>query len=224
MTTKTTMERDTMKITALPGIALDRALDLWRLPLRIGQAALRQNGDAATWGPAIAMERFEVGTRELVGGLLHDDRLLDRARLQRVKLDELEKAAALKADADLQAKRAEETLASREQAAESRRAAVRRQADERERDLERKRRQAEQELEAKTAEREAALEQRAEKRRQAVELKDAAAKRRQLDAEAAALSKQERAVQAKGRAMSLEDAAAQKRAARRATAKQTGRS
>lgn len=214
---------DTMKINALPGIALDRALELWRLPLRLTQTALRQNGDAVAWAPAIAFERFEVGTRELVGGLLNDDRLLARARLQRAKLDELERAAALKTDADRQATNAEKTLASRQQDAERRRAEVRRQADERERGIESRRRQAEQDLEEKTAEREAALERRAEKRRQAVELKDASAKRRQLDTEAAALAKEERAVQAKGRAMRLEDAAARKRTARKAT-KATDRS
>lgn len=206
-------------ITALPGYALDRTLQLWRLPLTVAQTALRQDRDAMTWPPVIVFERFEAGARERVGSVLHDERLLGRARLQRTKLQQLERAVLLEADAAQKEAEADAALRDRQQAADEHREAAQRQADEREQALEREREKTKAAVRRQAEERAQAEERLAEQRREATQVREVAAKQKQLDAEARALAKEERAVQAKGRALHLEDEAKDKQAARKAARK-----
>jgi len=206
-------------ITTVPGYALDRTLQLWRLPLTVAQTALHQDRDAMTWPPVIAFERFEAGARERVGSVLHDERLLGRARLQRTKLAQLEKAVALEAEAAQKDMEAEAARRDRQQTAEERREAAQRQADEREQALERDREKAQAAVRRQAEEREHAEARLAEQRREATQVREVGAKQKQLDAEARALAKEDRAVQAKGRALNLEDEAERKKAVRKAARK-----
>jgi len=121
-------------LTAVPGIALDRTLRQWRRPLEVGKAVLARDA-GPDWGPTLAFERFEIAARERVGGLLHDERLLERARIQRQKLHQVERAAKLEAEAEAKSEHAEETLQQRRQAAEHRRQQAEEEADRREQAL-----------------------------------------------------------------------------------------
>lgn len=213
-----------MNLTDVPGLALDRTLQLWRAPLTLTQTILRQNGEAVAWPPAMAFERFEAGARELVGNLVHDERLIERARLQRTKLAQVARAAGLEAEASLTRDEADRTRDARLQEAEKRRQVAKRQADQREEVLERERHQAKASVRKQAATRKAAEQHRAEGRREATQVREVAAKKKELDAEAKALSVEDRAVKAKGRALQLEDDAARRKAARKAAAARRSRS
>lgn len=206
-----------MNLTAVPGVALDRALRLWKLPLNLAQAVLGQT-DAATWPPAMVYERFEAGTRELVGNFVHDERLLERARLQRLKLAQLDRSVGLEAEAELERQEAERTRNARIQDADQRRKAAQRQAVQREQALERERQHTESKVRKQASERKAQEKRRAEQRREATQVREVAAKKVELDAKAKALTVKDQAVKAKGHALTLEDEADRKKATRKAAA------
>jgi hypothetical protein len=208
-----------MQLHALPGRALDRTLRTWRLPLDVTQTILRRDTDPATSAPTRAFERFEVAARSLVGNAFHDTRLIDRAELQRRKLDELEHSLELQQEAKARKQEADKTRQQREQAAEERRRSADADAAKREQALEAERARAEAQLEAETAERQAAEEDRAEQRREATELRDAAGTKRALDAKSQALAKKEQAAAAAERALHLDDEGARRAAARKARRK-----
>ncbi len=208
-------------LSAIPRVALDRTLQLWRLPLTTVETLLRRDADATPLALSVAFERLEAGSRELVGNALRDEQMLARARLQRLKVQQIEQAARLATAAERKQQEAEMTLAERQAATEERRAEVRRTAARQEADLEEERREKEAAAARKAADRKAKERELAEQRRKETQLREVDATRRELDAESVALAEQEQAVQAKGKALDLE-AEAERTKARRKAAKVNG--
>ena len=205
-----------MDIKAFPRKWLDLNLQVARLPLSLAERVTgHTNGDAATWGPAIAFEGAEASVKQAVGTLLRDEVLLDDARLQQAKVDELREAVARTLIAEQERSDADAELrAKREQAEQQRRRAAE-EAERRKQQLEREKAEAKRKVQEEADRKKAAAREAAAKKQQEAERRETAARLKAADAEAKALAKEEQAVRAAGQATDLEARAQVTKAARR---------
>src|SRR5438128_1420888 len=89
-----------MPLTSIPRRLIKTSLSGMRLPLTAVELVTRQPEDAGRpSAPAVAFETFEAGVKRTFGQLLRDPELLDEGLMQQAKLAELQRAAALKAEA-----------------------------------------------------------------------------------------------------------------------------
>ena len=203
-------------LTAIPGRVLDQTLKLWRLPLDLATSRLRPDAEETAWPPLMLVERFEATARETVGTLLHDDRLLDRARLQRTRIHQLERARVIDVEASTKAEQADQTLQQRREAAEEQRTSAARTADEREQALQREQQTRKADARKAAAAKKQKARERADAKAKATRAREDAATRARLDQQAAALAEEEQAVDEKARALDLQDEAEKAKVARKA--------
>jgi hypothetical protein len=205
-----------MDIKALPRKWLDLNLQVARVPLQVAEKVTgNTNGEAATWGPAIAYESAEASVKQTVGTLLRDQTLLDDARLQRAKVSELKEAAARKMLAEQERAEADAELREKREQAEQQRRQAAEQAQRRKQELEREKAAATRKVQEEAARKKSAARQAAAKKEQQVEQQETAARLKAAEAEAKALAKEEQAVRAAGQATDLEAQAQVTKAARR---------
>lgn len=88
-----------MELSTIPRNMVRIYLQGLRLPLSSLEAFTGHRDDQA-WPPALAFEGFEAGAKLVVGSVLRDAQLVDEARIQQAKLDELRRACALEVKAD----------------------------------------------------------------------------------------------------------------------------
>ena len=206
-----------MKIEEFPRTAVDQWLRLVRLPLTAVEGVARRGKDNAEWPPAVAFERVESTVRQLVGSLVGDEELVQKAQLQRAKADELAKAAQERAKAEQRKQAADAGLAQREKQADKAKDRVEREEQQQKAQVEQQRKQAEHQVQKQTAKRKEAARKTDQARKKVVAAADNKAERRRVDAEADALSKEEQALQAKRVSMALEDAVEATKAVRKDT-------
>ena len=115
-----------MPIQELPRTAVRIGLNAARLPLTAAETVLSRRGDEE-WPPTLAFEGFEASVKQVVGGLLRDEALVDEGRLTAAKVERLRQAQQLETVAEERRQRADAELAERRQADQR----ARRQADER---------------------------------------------------------------------------------------------
>ena len=182
-----------MPLASVPKEVLRVSLHTWRLPLSAAEAVARRVGaDPAQWPPAVAYESFEGSAKQVVGTVLRDEDLVEEGRMQRAKATELRQAETLDAEAD------------------RRRAQARSEADRRHREAASRRRRIEQDAQRqeKTVEKRAE----AEKKAAATRRRNAANRQRRAEAvtvaeKAEALDAKERALEATGEVIELDQAA-----------------
>lgn len=207
------IESGTM-MTSLPERAVERWLQVLRLPMTLTESILRRS-DGQQWPPMLAFEGFEAFVRESAGRLLGDEQLLDHARLQRAEIAQRRQAILAHAEASERARAAEAEFEQKRKATEEKRERAERQAAERQANLDRERREAKRRLQQETAEREEVAQQAVQRREQSVQAQERVARTKRLDAEDRALVSEKEAVQAKGEALDLARAAKATKARRK---------
>ncbi len=84
-----------MSLQTIPRTAVRSWLSAVRLPLSAAEVVVGKQG--ADWLPAMVFEGFEAGVKRSVGGLLHDQELMQEGTLERAKVDQLRRATELEA-------------------------------------------------------------------------------------------------------------------------------
>src|SRR5689334_18444552 len=102
------------------------SLDLWlqsvRFPLTMTETVIGR--DDGTWPPAIAFETFEGTVKGFVGRVMHDDTLVELARLQRAEISQRRRSVELhEAATALEAETSREADGQREAVEHDRKAA-----------------------------------------------------------------------------------------------------
>ncbi|HZU79927.1 MAG TPA: hypothetical protein VE991_08415 [Acidimicrobiales bacterium] len=198
----------TVAITEFPRALVRQGLRGLRLPLEVAETVARRAGVDIdeTWLPAVAYEGFEADAKRLLGSLLRDDELIQDGRRQRARAAELRQAMSLQALAEGTRARADARLKARRQAATEQREAISEAAQEQEQKVREQRARAKGRVRREAEGRKRAVEEIEAERDEAVNEIEREARRRQLAEETAALEKERRAVEAKGRARALADA------------------
>jgi hypothetical protein len=193
--------------------AIGGYLKLLRFPFDAG-IRLLGNGHRASRAELV-LDRFDAVAHEVAGRALRDEELLEDGARLRAATNERERAQSLREEAERRSERADGRVADREKQAErQRREAVRRSEDRKKRADRRRqtegRRLTDVEARRKAAAKKAAAETKATLNHRAKE-----GRLEQLDEEASALAKRERALVAKQEAQRLRRAASKTKAARK---------
>jgi len=205
-----------MSVTqAIPRAALRAGLWVARLPVTIAQA-LRGDGERE-WPPALAFDGFAAGVREFAGGMLHDDELVQAARLERAKVSELRNASELDAVAAAARERADAEFREQHARDEQRRQNVDRQARTRASSLEAERTQKRQRAAVKSTERQQSVRRTEAEAKEQLAKQERGARTAQLRAEREVLKDERRAVAATGAAVDADRELRATKAARRST-------
>ena len=204
-----------MDVLTLPRTSIDLWLRAVRLPLSGVEAVVHRDGDAQ-WPPSIAFEGFEAAVREQAGRLLRDERLLQKAQLQRAEVAQRRRALEHQQEAAQKAAEAERRFQAEQQAAEQQRQRAEREAEQRAVRLERERQEAERRTQQQLEAKEQAQQEAAEKRSRAVRSTERAARTKRLDVEDKVLTKEEQAVRAREGSRQLKQQAEATKARRQA--------
>jgi hypothetical protein len=137
-------------VKAVPRVVVGGYLKGLRLPLVAAERVSGQRGNE-TWPPTLAFEGFEANVETVVGGLLHDDTLVDRGRLRQAKLAQLRKAVELETVAEQERARADRELAERQRRADAKREQAEQTAAQREQQVERAAEQRERQVQQQAA-------------------------------------------------------------------------
>lgn len=86
-------------INLIPRTTVRLSLSAARLPLTASEVVFGHRGEEE-WPPALAFEALEAGVKQVAGGLLRDDVLVDEGRLVRAKVDRLRQASTLETEAE----------------------------------------------------------------------------------------------------------------------------
>jgi hypothetical protein len=195
-----------MDTLSLPRTGVDLWLRALRLPLNGVEAVVHRDGDAQ-WPPSIAFEGFEAAVREHTGRFLRDERLLQKAQLQRAEVAQRRRALEQQEEAARKAAEADQRFQAEQQAAEQQRQRAERDAAQRKARLERERQETERKAAERLAAKEAAQQEAAEKRDRTVRSTERAARTKRLDVEDAVVAKQEQAVRARAGSRQLKEQA-----------------
>ena len=193
--------------------AIGGYLKLLRFPFDAG-IRLLGNGHRASRAELV-LDRFDAVAHEVAGRALRDEELLEDGARLRAATNERERAQSLREEADRRSERADGRVADREkQAARQRREAVRRSEDRKKR-ADRRRQTEGRRLTEAEARRKAAAKKAAAETKATLNHRAKKGRLEQLDEEASALAKRERALVAKQEAQRLRRAASKTKAARK---------
>lgn len=182
-------------VQTVPRAVVESYLRAVRLPLTAVERITGQQSNEQ-WPPALTFEAFEAGVETMVGGLLRDSVLVDKARLRQAKLGQLRKAAELKTVAAQEREHADTRLEQeRERAAQDRKDNERR-AQQREHDLERQAELHEKKIQEKAAAKATAARKAKANQDKAITRRERVAKTSALTAESQALGTVKKALDA----------------------------
>jgi hypothetical protein len=188
-----------------------------RLPVTVAE---RVRGDVDDdWAPALAFDRAVATAEEMVGGLLHDDEMVQAARLTRARVSQLRRAHDLEAEALATREHADAELAERRAHDEQQRKAASRQRAARSSGLEADRVKKERDAAAKAKERERRARAQEAESKAGLEKQDRASRATRLAAEREVLEDERRAVAASAAALDAERQIETTRTARRSRAR-----
>jgi hypothetical protein len=202
-----------MAITQLPRTFVRTGLRAARLPISMAEVALGRGDD---WSPARRFDSAAGSVKLLAGALLHDDVLVEEGRLDVERVTELERAAALEAEAARRRSLADTQLGERREHDATRREAADERAEQRVTQLEHERAERERAAERAAAAREQELREREAEAERALSAEEREARRTRLAAERAALGAERDAVEAKEEAADVEGVLDVAQAARKA--------
>lgn len=181
-----------MLMQTLPRNAVRLSLTTARLPLSAAEAMFGHGGDQE-WPPTLAFEAFESSVKRVVGGLLHDDALLDEGRLGEAKVTRLRQAVDLETVAEQRRHEAESTFEERRDEDRARREQAENEARDRKAALAREETAAKQKAAAKARRKAKAARQAEDATEKAVERKARRSRVETLSVEEKALAKQQAA-------------------------------
>jgi hypothetical protein len=179
-------------------------------------AALRLLGDSHPASRAeLALDRFDAAARERAGRALRDDELQEDGARRRAATRKREEALSLREEAERRSLQADERIADRERHAERQRRGAARRASDMKKQAERERREETRRLKAVEARRKMGVKKSAAETKASLNHRAKKDRLDQLDQEASALAKRERALVAKQEAQRLRRAASKQKAARK---------
>jgi len=199
-----------MNIRTIPRAAVDRSLRLARVPADLATNVLPNAAQAG-----LVIDRVDATVRAAVGQVLRDQELVEDAQRRRVAADERERAAQLRAEAELKEKRAETQRREGERAAEQQKREAAKRAQEREEKIEKERDAEVRQIEEAESSRKKAVGKATASVEESIETRAKRARLAELDEKAEALEEQEQALEAKDEANRLADAASRTKAARK---------
>jgi colicin import membrane protein len=202
-------------IQDVPRSALRAGLWVTRLPLTV-VASLR--GDRAdVWPPVVMFDGFAAGVREFAGGVLHDDELVEAARLERARVSELKRAAELETVAAATRERADAELDEERSRAEEQRERVARETAAREAALEREQARKREQVNAAAEKREESVRTTEARTKEQLAKQKRATRKARLQAEREVLQDEHAAVAAQGAAVDADRELRATKAARRSS-------
>jgi hypothetical protein len=83
-----------MNITAVPRTAIRYSVAVSRLPLTAAEAILGHH-DEPTWGPTVTFDRVQAQVKQALGDALHDHILIEEGRMTIARIEKLEQATKL---------------------------------------------------------------------------------------------------------------------------------
>jgi hypothetical protein len=192
-----------MKLDELPRKAVLGYLEAARLPLTAAERALGKT--KGTWGPTIAVDRFQAKVKDVAGSVLKDDTLRADAKLQHAALDERLKAVEGKAEAERLRRQADEQLRRDQRAVQEAKREVVQRDQQREAAIEQTIDAKERAVTEKTVAKKTAARKVASAQDKALQQRETAVQREVLTKESKALNDQRAATEAKAEVLELED-------------------
>jgi hypothetical protein len=202
-------------IQDVPRSALRAGLWVTRLPLTV-VASLRGDRPEA-WPPVVMFDGFAAGVREFAGGVLHDDELVEVARLERARVSELKKAAELETVAAATRERADAELDEARSHAEAQRERIARETAAREAALDHQEAHQREQVNAVADKREDAVRETEARTKEQLAKQKRATRKARLQAEREVLQDEHRAVAAQGAAVDADRELRATKAARRSS-------
>jgi hypothetical protein len=185
-----------------------------RLPVTTAEIVSGHRGDP-DWPPTLAYEAVEARAKQMIGTLLGDRQLAAEGKLREAKLDRLEQAAVLEAEAEEARRRAQDRQAEREERIDQTRQAVRRRQESKKEETQRQAAAKKQQARRAARRRQEATEEIAGAREDILERRRRADARRQLTDEELAVAGERRALESEREAQAVDEALEAKRAQRR---------
>jgi len=158
---------------------------------------------------------------EFAGGVLHDDELVEAARLERARVSELKKAAELETVAAATRERADAALGEERSRAEAQRERIARETAAREAALEREEAHKREQVNAAAEQREESVRETEARTKEQLAKQKRAARKARLQAEQEVLQDEHRAVAAQGAAVDADRQLRATKAARRSNRRDT---
>jgi len=188
-------------------------INLVRFPFDWG-VRLLGNGHWASRAE-LALDRFDAAVREVAGRALRDEELLEDGARLRAATSERERAQFLHEEAERRSRQADGRIADRERQAKRQRREAARRSEDRKKRADRQRQTTSRRLTEAEAQRKAAAKKAAAETKGALNHRAKEGRLEQLNEEARALAKRERALVAKQEAQRLRRAASKTKAARK---------
>jgi hypothetical protein len=167
--------------------------------------------------PARAFDSLAAAVRELAGGVLRDDEMVHAGRLQRARVEELRRAAALDARAEQTREQADEQLQARRERDALQRAQTRQETKQRAQAATGAKRAQQAEIASQARTRKHAAQRAEAATKERVAKEERAGRVARLDAEERALHEERRAVAASGAAVDADRELEARKAARRSS-------
>ena len=202
-----------MSLQTIPRTAVRSWLSVVRLPLSAAEVVTRKQG--TDWLPAVAFEGFEAGVKRSVGGLLHDQELVQEGTLERAKVNQLRRATELEAEAEERRVEAAARFEARQETVHESEQRLEREQQAREAKLKKEEADRKRAVEAAARKKEQAAAKADEARRKSVADQERQARATRLTAESAALASERQAVAAKGEVLDVDKALNATKAARK---------
>jgi hypothetical protein len=193
--------------------AIGGYINLVRFPFDAGARLL---GDTR-WGSRaeLTLDRFDAAAREIAGRTLRDEELQENGARLRAATSERERAQFLREEAEQRSQQADGRIADQEKKAERQRRAAARRSQDRKKRADHQRQADSRRLTEAESRRKAAVKKAAAETKAALNHRAKEGRLEQLDEEASALVKRERALTAKQEAQRLRRAASKTKAARK---------
>jgi hypothetical protein len=191
--------------TALPRAIINAGFDGLRLPFDVIDRLTGHDGNGDQWGPAAAFDQFEAGAKQFLGYLIGDDRLAEDGRRRQARMERLDQADRLEAEAQAVREDADRRYEERRQRAAEARADVTRSAQRRTTRVRDDAAKSAQAVRATSRKRQQAVEAAGEHRDEAIAARERQETKSRLQVEEAALAERQAALEAEHQAGALED-------------------
>lgn len=202
-------------LTTIPKVAVTSYLRVLRLPLDAVETVTHRNGDAE-WPPALAFDAFEAQVKGILGSILRDDELVQEANRERIRIDQLRRAIALDAEAEMRRDQADSELAERREQAQNKAESAEDRAEQAEKRLKQEKQEAKREVQQKVTEKKQNVRKASSAREDRIADIEREAEAERIRAEREALADRKDALEATGDALKLDAAAASVKSRRKA--------
>ena len=202
-----------MNVKTIPRTAVDRSLQILRVPLDTTIGVLGRGDKGESVG--VMVDQADAAVRQFAGRLLRDDEFQRDARLREEAAAERRRALELRAEAELERRRADTELHDELRSAEERREAAQQRAEEQHEQVEQERKVRTRQAAQATEQRKTAVRKTAARAEDKIEARGKKARLAELDEKADVLEAEANAATAKSEAQRLQRAASEVKATRK---------